>query len=148
MALVRFKPMRDLFSMRDGIDRMFEDLAGQMEMDRDSGLMRLVPAADIVENKDGFMVTAELPGLKKEEIKVTVQNNVLTISGEKKKELESQNDMAHKLERSYGSFSRTFELPAVVDASRINAEFKDGVLKVELPKIEEAKPKEIAIGVE
>jgi HSP20 family protein len=127
---------------------MFEDLAGQMEMDRDSGLMRLVPAADIVENKDGFMVTAELPGLKKEEIKVTVQNNVLTISGEKKKELESQNDMAHKLERSYGSFSRTFELPAVVDASRINAEFKDGVLKVELPKIEEAKPKEIAIGVE
>lgn len=147
MALVRFKPMRDLFSMRDGIDRMFEDFAGRLEVDLDGGLMRLVPAADIVENKDGFMVTAELPGLTKEDIKVTVQNNILNISGEKKKELESKNDTFHKLERSYGSFSRTFELPAVVDSSRISAEFKDGVLKVELPKIEEAKPKEIAISV-
>jgi HSP20 family protein len=118
-----------------------------MEGDRDGGLMRLVPAADIVEDKDGYTVTAELPGLKKEEIKVTVQNNVLTISGEKKKELESKNDTAHKLERSYGAFSRTFELPAVVDGSRISAEFKDGVLKVELPKTEEAKPKEIAISI-
>lgn len=110
-------------------------------------MARLVPAADLIENKDNFVVTAELPGIRKEDIKVTVQNNMLIISGEKKRETENNGDTWHRVERSYGSFNRTFDLPALIDANKINAEFKDGILRVHLPKVEEAKPKEIAIGV-
>src|SRR3990172_11765351 len=104
MALVRFKPMRDIFSIRDEIDQMFDQFAGRFERDRDGGLMRLAPAADIVENKDGYVITAELPGLRKEDVRVTAQNNLLTVSGEKKKEAESKNETFHRVERSYGSF--------------------------------------------
>jgi len=136
--------MRDLVTIQDEINRMFEDLAGRPEGDEG---MRLIPAADIMEDKDTFTVVAELPGMKKEDVKVTLQNNVLTISGEKRKETEQKEKTFHRMERSYGSFYRTFELPAMVDATKIQADFKDGVLKISLPKSEAAKPKEIAINV-
>jgi len=144
MALIRWRAMRDLGTIQDEINRMFEDLAGRPESDEN---MRLSPAADIMEDKDSFTVVAELPGMKKEDVKVSLQNSVLTISGEKKKESEQKDKTFHRLERSYGSFYRTFELPVMVDPSKIQADFKDGVLKVVLPKTEAAKPKEIAINV-
>jgi HSP20 family protein len=135
-----------MITLRDEIDRMFDEFTGGFR-EGDEGMARLVPAADLIENKDNFVVTAELPGIRKEDIKVTVQNNMLIISGEKKKETENKGDTWHRVERSYGSFNRTFDLPALIDANKINAEFKDGILRVHLPKVEEAKPKEIAIGV-
>ena len=145
MALMRWRSMRDLVTIQDEINRVFENLTGKSE--GDEGLMRLLPAADIVEDNDSFIVNIELPGLKKEDLKVTVQNNILSINGEKKNEIDHKSKTFHRVERSYGSFYRSFELPISVDPSKVQAEFKDGVLRIELPKSESAKPKEIAINI-
>jgi HSP20 family protein len=137
--------MRDLMTMQDEINRMLGEFASAPE-----GEMRtpkVYPAADIAENKDSFVITAELPGLKKEDVKVTLQNNILTISGEKKMESEQKGQTYHRVERSFGTFFRTFELPIPVDSGKIQADFKDGILSISMPKVEEAKPREIAINV-
>ena len=142
MAIVRWKPMRDISVIQDEINRMFGNSWGGFE--GQDGAMP-VPAVDVTEKADNFTVSAELPGLKKDDIKLTLQNNVLTISGSKKRTTESRDDRYHRVERSFGSLCRTINFPTSVDASKINADFKDGVLTIELPKVEEAKPKEIAI---
>lgn len=144
MAIVRWKPMRDLVDLRDEMDRMFDSFWGN-NVDRDGGM--LIPPVDLIENDDNFVVSVELPGLKKEDIKMTMQNNVLTLSGSKKHEFESKEDTVHRVERSYGSFCRSINLPSTVDSSAIKASYDSGVLKVTLPKVEEAKPKEINIEV-
>ncbi len=144
MAIVRWKPMRDLMSLRDEMDRMFDSFWGE-NAGRDGGMLML--PVDMIENDDNFVVSVELPGLKKDEIKMTVQNNVLTISGSKKHEFESKEDTVHRVERSYGSFCRSISLPTTIDSSAIKASYDSGVLKVTLPKVEEAKPKEIAIDI-
>ncbi len=142
MAIVRWKPMRDISVMQDEINRMFDNFWGGF--DGQDGAMP-APPVDVTEKADNFIVSAELPGLKKDDIKLTLQNNVLTISGSRKRETESRDDQYHRVERSFGSFCRTINFPTSVDASKINADFKNGVLAIELPKVEEAKPKEIAI---
>ena len=144
MAIVRWKPMRDLVDLRDEMDRMFDSFWGS-DADREGGM--LIPPVDMIENDDNFVVSVELPGLKKEDIKMTMQNNVLTLSGSKKHEFESKEDTVHRVERSYGSFCRSVNLPSKVDSSAIKASYDSGVLKVTLPKVEEAKPKEISIDV-
>jgi len=144
MAIVRWKPMRDLVDLRDEMDRMFDSFWGS-NVDRDGGM--LIPPVDMIENDDNFVVSVELPGLKKDEIKMTMQNNVLTLSGSKKHEFESKEDTVHRVERSYGSFCRSINLPSTVDSSAIKASYDSGVLKVTLPKVEEARPKEINIEV-
>ncbi|UCC80488.1 MAG: Hsp20/alpha crystallin family protein [Candidatus Zixiibacteriota bacterium] len=144
MAIVRWKPMRELMSLRDEMDRMFDSFWGEND-GRDGGM--LMPPVDMIENDDNFVVSVELPGLKKDEIKMTMQNNVLTISGSKKHEFESKEDTVHRVERSYGSFCRSISLSSTIDSSAIKASYDSGVLKVTLPKVEEAKPKEIAIDI-
>lgn len=143
MAIVRWRPRNEFISMQDEISRMFDDFLGSFRGE-DGGM--LVPPADVVEDKDKFTVAVELPGMKKEEIKLTLKNNTLTITGTKKRETEDNDDRHHRVERSFGSFSRTFSLPSMVIESKISAEFKDGILQVNLPKVEEAKPKEISIS--
>ena len=145
MALMRWRPMRDLMSIQDEINRMFDDFGGNRE--GETGISKIYPASDIVENKDSFVISVELPGLKKEDVKVTLQNNMLTISGEKKVESETKEHTFHRVERTYGSFFRSFEMPVPVDSGKIQADFKDGILKINLPKQEEAKPREIAISI-
>ncbi|MBD3233396.1 MAG: Hsp20 family protein [candidate division Zixibacteria bacterium] len=103
------------------------------------------PPVDILENEDGISVMAEIPGIAKEDIKLTVKEGVLTICGEKKHEKPGEKDRYYRSERMYGSFCRSFSLPSNVDANKIKANYKDGVLQIQLPKVEEAKPKEIAI---
>ncbi len=137
--------MRNLDDIQDEINRMFEGMTGVP--DSENRLSRTYPSVDLSENKDSFVLKAELPGMKKEDVKVTLQNNILTISGEKKQEQEEKGKTFHRIERSYGSFNRTVELPVAVKTDAIKADFKDGILTVELPKVEEAKPKEIAIIV-
>ncbi len=137
--------MRNLDDIQDEINRMFEGMTGVP--DSENRLSRTYPSVDLSENKDSFVLKAELPGMKKEDVKVTLQNNILTISGEKKQEQEEKGKTFHRIERSYGSFNRTVELPVAVKTDAIKADFKDGILTVELPKVEEAKPKEIAINV-
>jgi HSP20 family protein len=105
------------------------------------------PPVDIYEDKDGVVLKAELPGMKKEDIDVRVENNVLTMNGQRKREQEVKEDGYFRSERAYGSFSRSFSLPTTVDVKKINASYKEGVLTVQLPKLEEAKPKQIDVKV-
>jgi len=106
-----------------------------------------MPTVDIEEGDQAYHITAELPGLKREDVKITLQEGVLTIQGERKQEKEEQGRRFHRVERSYGTFVRSFALPDVVDEGKVSAEFKDGVLHIRLPKSEKAKPKSIEVTV-
>jgi HSP20 family protein len=103
------------------------------------------PSVDISEDEDRFIVTVELPGSKREDISVEMKDHVLTVRGEKRREREVKSERSHLIERRYGSFSRSFTLPANAVGERVKAEFRDGVLTIEVPKAEEARPKAIAI---
>lgn len=105
------------------------------------------PACDICETENEIIVKAELPGMKKEDVNVSFENNTLTIRGERKFEDETKRENYHRVERRYGEFIRSFLLPSFVDTGKINAEFKDGILRVALPKREEAKPKQVEIKI-
>lgn len=106
------------------------------------------PSVDIIEDEKEFLIKAELPEIKKEDVHVTVENGVLSISGERKFEKEEKNKRYHRTERSYGSFTRSFSVPEGTDAGKVRAEFKDGLLQVHLPKSETAKPKQIEVKVQ
>jgi HSP20 family protein len=143
MALVRWDPARELASMEiDRLNNMFTNFMGG------EGLSRTwVPPVDIYETENHeVVIKAELPEMKRENISVTFENNVLTLKGERKLETEVPGDRFQRFERFYGSFTRSFTLPATVDAAGISASYKDGVLTIRLPQREEAKPKQIAIG--
>jgi HSP20 family protein len=143
MALVRWDPLRELATMEvDRLNNMFSNFYGG------EGLTRgWVPAVDIYEtDQHELVIKAELPDMKREDIGVTFENNVLTVQGERKAEQEISRDRFQRLERFTGSFSRSFTLPATVDASNISASYKDGVLTVRLPQRAEAKPKQIVVG--
>jgi HSP20 family protein len=143
MALTRWSPVSGLAALEiDRLNRMFE-AAWQGEPFSQGAW---VPPVDIVETsgKD-VVVRAELPDMKREDIKVTFENNVLTIEGERKASDEIKNEQYHRIERRYGSFRRSFTLPASVDGSRVQAAYQDGILKVTLPQRPEAKPRQITI---
>jgi len=142
MALVRWDPTRELASMEiDRLNRMFSDFYGEA-----FGRTGWMPAVDIFENEQHeVVIKAELPEMKREDIGLTFENNVLTIKGERKAEEITNRDNFQRMERHYGSFSRSFTVPATVDAARISASYKDGVLTVKLPQREDAKPKQIAV---
>ena len=148
MAITRWKPFRDMITIQDDMSRFFEDFFGRpMEKTEWSeGVWH--PSVDISENKDNLIIQAEMPGMNKEDVKISIHDNILTLKGEKKQEKEEKEENYHRVERSYGSFCRSFMLPASVKADKVKAAYKDGVLNVILPKTEEAKPKEIPIAVE
>ena len=105
------------------------------------------PACDIYENNNEIVVKAELPEVKREDVRVSIENNVLTIHGERKFSEETKKENYHRVERNYGEFTRSFALPNFVDTSKVNAEFKDGILRVTLAKREEARPKQVEVKV-
>jgi HSP20 family protein len=142
MALVRWDPARELASMEiDRLHNMFSNFYGE-------GVSRSwVPPVDIYETaQHEVVIKAELPEMKREDISVTFENNVLTLKGERRITDEVANDRFQRLERFYGNFSRSFTLPSTVDAGKISANYKDGVLTVRLPQREESKPKQISVG--
>lgn len=139
-----WEPFRDLVSMRDDMDRLFETFFGTQPQSMDDFWR---PAIDIEENNGNLMVRAEIPGMTKEDIKVSVQEDLLTISGERKQENETKDKTYHRIERCYGKFRRMIRLPAQVDADKVKASYKDGVLKVTLPKPESLKPKHIDVEI-
>ncbi|MDP2960008.1 MAG: Hsp20/alpha crystallin family protein [candidate division Zixibacteria bacterium] len=149
MAIVRWRPLRDIVSIQDEMNQLFDDFFGgrvpRRWLKAEEGLW--TPNVDVNETKDEIVVTAEMPGLKKEDIKLSVQDNVLTLSGEKNHEKEEKDANFYRLERNFGSFCRSFTLPTSVEADKIKASFKDGILKVTLPKSEKVKPKEIPINI-
>lgn len=147
MALMRWRPMRDLLSIQEEVNRLFDEFFGRFPSRLDIFETGWSPSVDIRETKDDIIVEAELPGIKQDDVSVSITDNVLTIKGEKKQEKEVKEEQYHRIERSYGAFQRSFTLPTVVQADKAKATFKDGVLKVVIPKAEEAKPKEIKIEV-
>jgi len=135
-----------LTDLRDEIDRLFESPLN--ELSRSSNLLSgWTPALDVFEGKDSFTVKAELPGMKKEDIEVTLHDGSLSISGERKVETKHEDAEVYRAERFFGRFQRTVTLPAPVAGDKIKAHYKDGVLTITLPKTEEAKPKQIDVAV-
>ena len=152
MSLIRYQvpelsnwtPFDRLSSLRDEVNRLF-DFSWPS---RDSGLFSgWSPALDVFDDKDNFVVKVELPGMKKEDINLSLHDGVLTISGERKTERENKEGETFRSERYFGKFQRSVTLPMAVDANKVNASYKDGVLSIELAKAEEAKPKQIAVNV-
>jgi len=146
MNLVRWDPFRELEDMSDRLNRMFGRPAARPESGKEAMTVAdWIPAVDISETDAEYLIKAELPEVKKEDVKVTVQHGVLTIHGERKHEKEEKGKRYHRVERSYGSFTRSFTLPDEVDETKVRAEFKDGMLHLHLPKSEKAKPKAIDV---
>ncbi len=147
MAIVRLDPFRELAVMQDRINRIFGDTYRR----GDDDLMQRgdwMPPVDIYENdKHELVITAELPGLSREAIDIRLENNMLTIRGERKKASETTDEQFHRVERAYGMFSRSFSLPATVDVNKVAADYKDGVLTITLPTREESKPRQIQVQV-
>ena len=143
MAIVRWKPFSDLMGFSDDVERRMR----KMFQEEDSEKPGWAPRVDIKETDEDLEVVAEIPGMKKEDIKVSMHEGVLSISGEKKAEEEKEGENWHRIERSFGSFQRSFYIPREVDESKISASYDDGVLSVKLPKREEARRKEIPIQV-
>ena len=132
-------------ALRDEMDRLFDNSFGPVFRTPGS-FSRWAPALDVYQDKDQFTVVAELPGLKKEDIELSLHNGVLTISGERKQE--KKGEEGYRNERFFGRFQRSVTLPATVDGNAVKATYQDGVLKVVLPKAEEAKPKQIEVSVD
>jgi HSP20 family protein len=149
MAVVRWEPFRDLLTLQERMNRMFDDsYRGRGASEDDWALGgSWAPAVDIYEHEGNIVLTAELPGVDPKDVDVRVENNVLTLRGERKWNNDVQRESYHRVERAYGSFTRSFTLPNVVDTEKIKADFKEGMLKMVLPKREEAKPKQISINV-
>ena len=147
-ALTRWDPFKDLEELQSRLSTLFG--RAPIRKNGDKEVMTVAewsPLVDITEDEKEYLIKAELPEIKKEEVKVTVQEDVLTISGERKYEKEEKGKKYHRVERAYGSFMRSFTLPEDADGAKVAAEFKDGVLKIHLPKSEKAKPKSIDVKV-
>ncbi|HEX2458594.1 MAG TPA: Hsp20/alpha crystallin family protein [Vicinamibacterales bacterium] len=155
MTIVRWDSSRDLATLQqqetlsrlqaENLSRMLEGYYRRPQEDLNRGAW--VPAVDIYSNGHDLVLKAELPDMKEEGIEVTIEDNTLTLSGEKKLDTEVSEELFHRIERSYGSFARTFTLPPTVDGSKVSAQYKAGVLTVRLPLREEAKPNRIRIEV-
>lgn len=143
---MRYDPFRDLRTLQDEMNRLFSSTftrGGGSDEQMFGG--NWTPSVDIFENKDNIVLEAELPGLKPEDVNISIENNVLTISGERKFEKKDEGDNFHRVERGYGSFTRSFTLPPTVSAENATAEFENGILHLTLAKREEAKPRRIEI---
>ena len=149
MAIVKWDPFRDIVTLRDRMDRLFDDsLARIRGGEEEFGLSGWAPSVDIYETPDNLVIKAEVPGVNKEDITVEVKDNTLCLKGERKFEKDVKEENYHRMERSYGSFKRLFSLPATVDQDKVKASFKDGVLEIKLPKIRKEEPKQIKVDVE
>jgi HSP20 family protein len=148
MAIVRWDPFRELNAVQERMNRLFGDVYRSVDDD----VMRRgtwAPPVDIYDSGNHeLVIKAELPDMKKDDIEITVENNTLTLRGEKKMDSEVKEENCHRIERAYGAFSRTFSLPATVDTSKVSADYKNGVLAIKLPIREEAKPKQIQVHVQ
>ncbi len=153
MTIMKWKPFKDLESwnpfkefqlMAEKFSPLFDEMF-PFEKNKESSLSDWVPAMDIYESDDAIKISAELPGLDKKDVEITVNNNVLTIKGEKKIDKEIKKENYYRCERSYGTFVRSFTIADYVDPENIKAQFKNGVLEITIPKKEHAKPKEITI---
>src|SRR5882762_10542341 len=148
MTIVRYDPFRDLRTLQEEVNRLFSTNMTRAFGDEGIGRGAWNPSVDIYENKDQIVLEAELPGMKQEDFELTVENSVITLRGERRFEKFDDADNYHRVERSYGAFTRSFTLPQTVSAEGATAEYQNGVLRVTLPKREETKSRRIEINTE
>jgi HSP20 family protein len=146
MSIVRYDPFRDLRTLQEEVNRLFSTNLTRAFDDEGIGRGAWAPSVDIYENKDQIVLEAELPGMKQEDFDLSIENNVITLRGERKFEKTDETDNYHRVERSYGSFTRSFTLPQTVSSEGATAEYNNGVLRVTLPKREETKARRIQVS--
>jgi len=139
-------PFRELFELQRGINELFDEGFGAPR--QSVALRAWTPPVDVYEDENAFVIKVELPEVNRDDVKVSVNENTLSVSGERRAENEEKRDNYHRIERSYGQFYRSFTLPPNVNTEGIGAQFKDGVLRLSLPKREDAKPKQIEVKVQ
>jgi HSP20 family protein len=147
MSVVRWEPLREFSTLQNEVNRLFNTVFDTPSPATQSATMRRwMPAMDLVEADDHFVLRADLPGLSEEDVKIELEDSTLTISGERKAAHESRNEGFYRVERAFGAFSRSLTLPKGVDPEAVTAKFDRGVLEVSIPKPEERKPRRIEIG--
>ena len=144
-VLTRWDPFREMHSLQNRLNRLFEEQYGSGQEAMTTGAF--VPPVDIYEDQHGIQLKLEAPGIDEKDLDIKVENNVLTVNGERKFENEQKEENFHRIERRYGSFTRSFTLPNTVDTEKISAEYNNGVLNIHLAKREESKPKQIKVSI-
>ncbi|HEY2029413.1 MAG TPA: Hsp20/alpha crystallin family protein [Myxococcales bacterium] len=147
MAITRNDPFRNFFNLQDQLFRTFDATYGRNDQREESMTATWSPLVDIFEDQDGITLKAELPEVDAKDVDIQLEGNTLTLRGERKLEKEDNRDGYHRIERTYGVFSRSFTLPEMVDVENISAQSKDGVLRIHLPKKPETKPRQIKVAV-
>jgi HSP20 family protein len=143
MSIIRWDPYRSLLGMKQEFDKIFSN----WDDEAPTHTSHWRPAVDIVEDEDTLRLNVEVPGMAKEDIKINVENGILSISGERKFDKDVKEENCHRIERSYGGFYRSFSLPTKVDTEKIEAHYENGILKISMTKKEEAKPRQIEVKV-
>ena len=148
MTIVRWEPLREFSTLQNEVNRLFNSVFDTPASGGGNGgtLRRWMPAMDLVETQDDFVLRADLPGLSEEDVNIELEDTTLTVSGERKAEHEERNEGSYRVERAFGSFSRSLTLPPGVDPDAVTASFDKGVLEVHIPKPEQRKPRRIEIG--
>jgi len=147
MAIVRWEPFRDLLSSQKEFDRLFRETFSPFFRESELSTRTWAPPVDIYEDENKLVLKADLPGVEPKDVEIKVEDGMLYLNGERKFEKEVKEENYHRVERSYGAFSRSFSLPTSIDSEKIAAEYKDGQLILTMPKREEAKPKTIKVSV-
>jgi HSP20 family protein len=148
MALIRWDPFREMSSLQERMNRLFSDFRGRpLGGEEEISQGAWVPPVDIYETPESLVLKAELPGIGRENINIEVKDSTLTLKGEKKFEKDVSDENYRRVERTYGAFQRAFTLPSTIQQDKVKAKFKDGILEITLPKMEEAKPKQIKVDV-
>ncbi len=148
MSIIKWDPFRDLLSLQERMNKLFEESLLQTGKERQEiSIAGWSPSVDVMESDEEIILKAELPGIELKDVEVLINDNILTLRGERKFEKEEKKENYHRIERSYGAFQRSFTLPATVEQDKVKAKMKDGILEVRLPKAKEAKSKKIEIEV-
>jgi len=145
MAIIRWDPFKDMMTLREKMNRLFEDAVTGKGEEKELISSSWVPAVDIYEKDNELILTVEVPGINEKDIEISIEDNTLSIRGERKFEKETKEENFHRIERSYGSFFRSFSLPGNIDQEKIQAEHENGILRVTMPKKAELKPKIIKV---
>ena len=146
MAIIRWDPFRDLVTLRDRMNRLFEDAVSTARTEeKDMISSSWAPSVDIYEDEKELVLTAEIPGIDEKDVNIKIEDNTLIIHGERKLEKETKEENYHRIERAYGSFYRSFTLPNHIDQDKIQAEHENGVLRITMPKKPELQPRKVKI---
>jgi len=147
MELVRWEPFEGLDGIRNRMNELFEEAFNRSRAHQASSASAWWPPVDILESKEGYLLRAELPGMKREDFNLEIKEGTLTLSGERKFDEAANGVQYHRVERAAGKFTRMFSLPQTVNSGEIKASYRDGILEIHVPKAEEAKPKQISVSV-